>query len=145
MDIGCLCQRRVDTASSEETARAAAQRMVARCVGSLVVVDARERPLGIVTDRDLVLRVIAVGADPSDTTLGDVMSGHVETLPEDASVEAALAAMRANAVRRLPVVGRDGSLVGIVSLDDVIAQLARDVAAVGSFLELRSPERIATD
>jgi CBS-domain-containing membrane protein len=66
-------------------------------------------------------------------------------LPEDASVEEALAAMRAGGVRRLPVVGGDGSLVGIVSLDDVIAQLARDVAAVGSFLEQRVPERIATD
>ena len=82
---------------------------------------------------------------PRETQVRDVMTGHAETLPEDASVEEALAAMRAGGVRRLPIVGSDGSLVGIVSVDDVIAQLARDVAAVGSFLEQRAPERIATD
>ncbi len=145
MDIGSLCQRRVDTARPDETARAAAQRMAARCVGSLVVVDARERPIGIVTDRDLMLRVVAADVDPRETQVRDIMTGHAETLPEDASVEEALAAMRAGGVRRLPIVGSDGSLVGIVSVDDVIAQLARDVAAVGSFLEQRAPERIATD
>lgn len=145
MDIGSLCQRRVDTAHPDETAHAAAQRMASRCVGTLVVVDARERPIGIVTDRDLTLRVVAAGVDARATCLREVMTGHAETLPEDASIDEALAAMRGGGVRRLPIVGRDGSLVGIVSLDDVIAQLARDVAAVGSFLEQRSPERIATD
>lgn len=145
MDIGSLCQRRVDTARPDETARAAAQRMATRSVGSLVVVDGRERPIGIVTDRDLMLRVVAADADARETVVRDVMTGHAETLTEDASVEEALAAMRGGGVRRLPIVGRDGSLVGIVSLDDVIAQLARDVAAVGSFLEQRTPERIATD
>lgn len=145
MDIGSISQRRVDTARPDETARAAAQRMATRGVGTLVVVDGRERPIGIVTDRDLMLRVIATGADARETQVRDVMTGHAETLPEDASVEEALAAMRAGGVRRLPIVGGDGSLVGIVSLDDLVAQLARDVAAVGSFLEQRVPARIATD
>lgn len=143
MDIGCICQRRVDTARPEETAHAAAQRMATRSVGSLVVVDGRERPIGVLTDRDLALRVIAAGLDARTTAVRDVMTGHAETLGEDASMEDALAAMRAGGVRRLPVVGGDGSLVGVVSLDDVVAHLARNLAAAGSFLEQRTPARIA--
>ncbi len=145
MDIGSLCQRRIDTARPDEAAQTAAQRMATRCVGSLVVVDGRERPVGIVTDRDLTLRVLAAGADARETQVRDVMTGHVETLNEDASIEEALAVMRGGGMRRLPIVGRDGTLVGIVSLDDLVAQMARDLAAVGSFLERRVPERIATD
>jgi CBS domain-containing protein len=125
MDIGCICQHRVDTVRPEEPARAAAQHMATRSVGRLVVVDGRERPVGMLADRDLELRALAAGVDARTTALRDVMTDHAETLAEDASLEDALAAMRVGGVRRLPVVGGDGSLVGVVTLDDVVARLAR--------------------
>ncbi|MFN9333384.1 MAG: CBS domain-containing protein [Planctomycetota bacterium] len=143
MDIGRICQRRVDTARPEESAFAAAQRMATRSVGSLVVVDGRGRPVGKLTDRDLALRVIAACLDARTTEVRDVMTGHAESLGASASLADALAAMRAGGVRRLPVVDGDGTLAGVVSFDDVVACLARQFAAAGEFLEQRMPERIA--
>lgn len=143
MDIGRLCQRTVDTARSDETARAAAQRMATRCVGTLVVVDENRRPVGMLTDRDLALRVVGAGQHPHEVTVGDVMTRSVETIPEGATIEAALATMRTGSVRRLPVVDVDGAMVGIVSLEDVLALLAREMAEVGRFLQQTSPARRA--
>lgn len=144
MSIVSICQRNVDTARPDETVQAAAQRMATRAVGTLVVVDDERRPVGMITDRDLTLRVLAVGGDPIDTCLRDVMTGHVESLRDDASIEDALAAMRAGGVRRLPLVDRAGRLTGIVSLEDVLALLSREMAEVGTFLRRTAPSELAT-
>lgn len=144
MSIVSICQRNVDTARPDETVQAAAQRMATRAVGTLVVIDDLQRPIGMITDRDLALRVLAVGSDPIDTCLRDVMTGHVEVLRDDQSIEAALAAMRAAGVRRLPLVDRSGRLTGIVSLEDVLALLSREMAEVGSFLRRTAPAEIAS-
>jgi CBS domain-containing protein len=144
MSIVSICQRNVDTARPDETVQAAAQRMATRAVGTLVVVDDLQRPIGMITDRDLALRVIAVGSDPVDTCLRDVMTGHVEVLRDDQSIEDALAAMRAAGVRRLPLVDRSGRLCGIVSLEDVLALLSREMAEIGSFLRRAAPAEIAS-
>lgn len=143
LGIGSLMQRSVDTASPAETAQAAAHRMQSRNVGSLIVVDDDQRPLGIVTDRDLALRIVATRA-PHDTALVDVMSGELVTIPLDASVATALQRMRELAVRRLPVVDEDGLLQGILSLDDVLAFLSRTMAEVGWFLDQRGPALLAS-
>jgi CBS domain-containing protein len=144
MDITTICQRRVDTALPTEIVQTAAQRMASRCVGTLVVVDGQDRPIGMLTDRDLALRVVGAGDDPRAITVADVMTGHVEVIREDASIEAALATMRQGIVRRLPVVDAHGRMIGIVSLEDVIALLAREMAAVGDFLQRTAPSRLAT-
>ena len=143
MSIAAICQHRVDTALHTELVQAAAQRMGSRCVGTLVVVDAQDRPIGMLTDRDLALRVVGAGGDPLLVTVADVMTGQVEVIREDASIETALAAMRQHGVRRLPVVDADGRLAGIVSLEDVVALLAREMAAIGDFLQRTSPSRMA--
>lgn len=143
MSITSICQRNVDTARPDETVRSAAQRMATRTVGTLVVVDDHQRPIGMLTDRDLALRVIAAGADPQDTCVRDVMTGHVESICEDASIEDALMAMRTGAVRRLPLVDTKGHLVGIVSLEDVLGLLSREMAEVGTFLRRTAPSQVA--
>ncbi|MBL9078884.1 MAG: CBS domain-containing protein [Planctomycetes bacterium] len=145
MTIASICQRRVDTALPTEIVQTAAQRMATRCVGTLVVVDVHDRPIGMLTDRDLALRVVGAGDHPRGITVADVMTGHVEVVREDASIETALARMRQEAVRRLPVVDADGRMVGIVSLEDVLALLAREMAAVGEFLQRTSPTRLAAE
>jgi predicted transcriptional regulator len=70
MSVNSICCREVDLAEKEETAQAAGRRMAARNVGTLVIVDAAERPVGIVTDRDLALRVVGMGRDPSLVLVG---------------------------------------------------------------------------
>lgn len=142
LGIGSLMQRSVDTASPGDTAQAAAHRMQSRNVGSLIVVDDDMRPIGIVTDRDLALRVVATHA-PHDTPLADVMSGELVTIDLDASVATALQRMRELAVRRLPVVDTHGQLQGILSLEDVLAFLSRTMAEVGWFLDQRGPAQLA--
>jgi CBS domain-containing protein len=100
MTIGSICRREVDTAAPHETVRAAARRMIARGVGTLVVTDAQERVAGILTDRDVTVRVVAAMRDPESTAVSAVMTDTVHTCFEDMPVGTALALMRTEAVRR---------------------------------------------
>ena len=143
MTIGRICQREVDTADSKECARAAARRMATRCVGTLVILDKEKRPVGILTDRDLAVRVLAEGLNPDTTPVADVMTLHPTTINENTSIEDVLALMRAKSVRRLPVVERQGRLVGLVSVDDVLALLAEEFRHLGKLLEKSSPKNLA--
>jgi CBS domain-containing protein len=143
MTIGRICQRDVDTADSKECARAAARRMATRCVGTLVILDREKRPVGILTDRDLAVRVLAEGLNPDTTPVADVMTLHPTTINENTSIEDVLALMRAKSVRRLPVVERQGRLVGLVSVDDVLALLAEEFRHLGKLLEKSSPNNLA--
>jgi len=138
-----ICQRDVDTATVVEDIHAAAQRMESRCVGTLVVLDEHEHPIGIVTDRDIALRVVGQGRNPEETSVGDVMTRSLRTLPEGAPLEGALAAMQSEGVRRLPVVDEAGLLVGMVSLDDVVAQLAGELSHVAEVMAASSPRSLA--
>jgi CBS domain-containing protein len=95
----------------------AARAMRDHDVGSLVVTE-QDKVTAIVTDRDIVIRGIAEGTDPSEGRVGDVCSGELTTLSPDDSVEDAVKAVRDQDVRRLPVV-EDGKAVGIVSLGDL--------------------------
>jgi CBS domain-containing protein len=133
MSIGKICSREVHLAEAHETVLAAAMRMKAHNVGTLVVVD-EKHPIGILTDRDLVVRVMAEERSPAATLVESVMSYRLRTVSEQASVEDALASMRGLGARRLPVVGRSGELVGIVSLDDVLELLAGELDDVRRLL-----------
>lgn len=95
-----------------------------RSVGSVVVVE-DGKPVGIITDRDLVIRVLCRGRDVAETRASDVMSAPVVTIPEHEESLKAATVMRENQVRRLPVVGEDGRLVGIICLDDLTFHLSR--------------------
>jgi len=89
-----------------------------------VLVEHEGHLTGIITDRDLVVRVVAEGLDPTQALLGDVCSGDLTTLALDCDVEEAAKVMAANSVRRVPVV-RHGQAVGIVSLGDIVIELDR--------------------
>jgi CBS domain-containing protein len=141
MSVGRICCREVNLAGPDESVRAAAQRMGKTGVGTLIVLDARRRPIGIVTDRDLVVRVTAAGKDPVATPVGKVMTRDPKLVDEGSSIESALAMMRTAGVRRLPVVDRRGTLVGVLSLDDVLELLAEEVAQIGGVLGRQAPRR----
>lgn len=111
-----------------------AQLMRRHHVGALVVVDETEKskPVGIVTDRDLVLAVMAEGLDTSLFTAGDVMSGNLVTATPEMDALDAVGLMRAKHLRRLVVVDSAGRLIGIVTLEDLLAQMATELSGLVS-------------
>jgi CBS domain-containing protein len=135
MSVGRICCREVDLATVGESVLEAARRLAGQGVGTLLVLNQAKEPVGIITDRDLVLRVLAAGKDPQLTRVGDVMTRDLKVVHEDCPIEEALGLMRAGSFRRLPVVDGHGQLVGILSLDDVLALLAEEFAHIGGVLE----------
>jgi len=144
MSVGQICTRSVDTAELTESVHTAAQRMHARNVGTLVVVDKDRRPLGIVTDRDLMIRALVECCDPVKARVWEVMSQLPQTVNEDTTTDEALGIMRSGPYRRLPVVNREGHLVGLVSLDDVLSLVATEFGEITKLLRQQSPESLAS-
>jgi CBS domain-containing protein len=130
MTVYELCQRHVVTVRKHEELTSAAWMMRERNVGCLVVVEAAgpmggERPIGLLTDRDIVTTVIARDSDPRSLTVGEVMTRHPPTVWSGSSVEDALQRMRAGGIRRVPVVDDRGRLAGILALDDIFEHMAQ--------------------
>jgi len=147
MPIGDVCIREVLVATSETTALEAARLMRRHHVGDLVVVaggnDSRI-PSGIVTDRDIVLSVVATGLDPSIFTLGDLITDHVVTVREDLGVFECIQKMRSRGVRRMPVVDAQDNLVGIVSVDDLIQLLGQELSELGRLISREQAKELVT-
>lgn len=139
MSAGKICSRIVVFATEGETARDAAGRMRENNVGTLVVVDEDRRPIGILTDRDIVMRVLAQDRDPFVTTLDEIMTRELRTIRESTAIEEALRIMRTAGTRRLVVVADDGTLAGILSVDDVLELLAGEAAAIGALIRGEAP------
>jgi CBS domain-containing protein len=124
-----LCQRKVVTVRRHEELATAAWMMRERNVGCLVVVEPAgvlggERPVGMLTDRDIVTNVIVRQADPRDASVEDAMTRQPVTVAATTSIEEALQRMREGHVRRVPVVDERGRLAGILALDDICEYLA---------------------
>ena len=113
-----IMTRQVETVHPDDNLELAAQRMRDRDVGSLPVWDG-QRPVGIVTDRDITVRATARGETPSEVRVGSVMTPDPVCCYEDQDVRAAARLMEDHQIRRLPVLRRDGGLAGIVSLADL--------------------------
>lgn len=143
MSIGRICRRRIDLVDQDESVREAARRMREREVGFLVAIDSRGRPVGVLTERDLVGRVLADGHDPASMRVRAVMTPNPNTIAVEAPIETAVSLMMFGAVRRLPVVDQAGKVVGIVTLDDVTALLAEEFSMIGKLLESHMPYRRA--
>jgi len=133
MRIKEICTKEVVTCERDATAVEMARLMRRHHVGDLVVIDRRDEkpvPAGIVTDRDLVVEVLAAGIAPVDVTAGDLMHGELVTAIEGEYVYDAIWHMRSKGVRRLPVVDAKGVLVGVLTTDDVSRFLASEFAEV---------------
>ena len=130
MSIGEICNRKVVVMQREETIAEAAKLMRDQHVGSVLIVneqDGKRVPIGIVTERDLVVEVIAPELDPDAITVGDIMMTSFVVVKEDTGVSEAIQYMRAKGVRRLPVVDAEAKLLGIVTLDDLLILLAEEL------------------
>jgi CBS domain-containing protein len=123
MPIETLLRRPVCTLPPDAPCREAARLLRDEGVGCVVVAE-EERPLGILTDRDLVVRVMAAGLDPDKTSLRDVMSAEPVFLTAQRGLDQVVATMRQQGVRRVPIVDAEGRLEGVVALDDLLLLLA---------------------
>jgi CBS domain-containing protein len=109
----------------------AAKTMKDKHVGFLMVVD-KGKLVGVLTDRDIAVRVVAPKRDLGITRVRDVMTPEPISVREDTGIYEALKEMADHGIRRLPVVGADGGLTGIITLDDVLKILSKEIAKVGS-------------
>lgn len=130
MEVGKLCTLDTVCCTRDETVQGAALLMRKHHVGDLVVVDepdGESSPVGILTDRDIVVSVIALGLDPLGLQVGDIMSDDLLVAGIKDDVYATIERMRLRGIRRVPVVGEGGRLAGIVSADDLLGFLAEEM------------------
>ena len=137
MAIGEICSRDVVLTRRDMSVREAARLMREYHVGALVVVDETgegRRPVGVLTDRDIVVGIVAKGLDPDGLRVDEVMAPQVITASERAGVAETVELMRAKGVRRVPVVDARGMLVGIVAADDFVDLLAEEMSAIARMI-----------
>lgn len=137
MAVGEICNREVVIVDKALSVSAAAQLMRSHHVGDLVVVEekgGRKQPVGIVTDRDIVVEVVAAGVNPEALKVADIMGAEVATVRESEGLFEALRYMRDKGVRRMPVVDSSSGLVGILTMDDVLSLLAEEMSELAKLV-----------
>jgi CBS domain-containing protein len=137
MPMGELCVRKVVIAPRQASVWEAANLMRHYHVGDIVVTDesdGRRVPVGIVTDRDIVLEVLAQELNPASLSVGDIMTADLITVKEHEGLCQTISRMRAKGVRRAPVVNDEGVLVGIVCVDDIVELLAEELSELAKLI-----------
>jgi len=130
MPVGEICNREVVVVGRESTVHEAAKLMRQHHVGSVVVVEERKGvrvPVGIVTDRDLVVEIMAPELVEMVITVGDIMAPKLVTVKESMGIYETIQYMRGEGVRRLPVVDSRDGLIGMLALDDLLELLAEEL------------------
>ena len=133
MKIGELCTRDTFIIQKDDNVIEAAKLMRVFNVGDLIVVTANKEgntPIGIVTDRDIVVNVVADSADMQNVKVSEIMSKELVTGSEDDGVYESIERMRVHGIRRLPIVDKEGYLAGILSVDDMLEFLGEEVNAL---------------
>jgi len=138
MTAGTYCSREVVVAKPKDSIRTACDLMRRHHVGDIVVVDGDvtpPRPKGIITDRDIVLEILAKDVDLDAVVIGDIMTREIVTTEENTELIEVIRLMQVQGVRRIPVVDRQGSLVGIISSDDIIEVIADEMSGLSGLLK----------
>jgi len=138
MSLLNFARAEVMTASPGMTVADAARRMDEKQVGCLVGVQ-ENKPIGILTDRDIVMRVVAKGEDAEAAVVETVMTPNPFTLEEELGLFEALEIMKNHGVRRFPVIDRDSNLSGFFTVDDVLYLLGLEMSAVARIIDQESP------
>lgn len=134
MSLLSLAHHNVITIEPDKSVTEAAKLMAEKNIGS-VVIAINENPVGILTDRDIVIRVIYRDLDPKTTQVRDVMSRNLVTLNQGVELFEALEVMKDKGLRRYPIVDADNKLSGFFSLDDVLYLLGLEMSAVARIIE----------
>ncbi|MDN5752838.1 MAG: CBS domain-containing protein [Nitrosospira sp.] len=140
MAVGEICNRDVIILQRDATILDAAKLMRQHHVGDVLVVEERgdvRVPVGIVTDRDLVVEIMATGLDQTVITVGDIMVSGLVTVKENAGIFETIQTMRSKAVRRVPVVDEQGALAGILALDDLLELLSEELLAIAKLVTVQ--------
>ena len=121
----------------QATIQEAAQLMEEECIGSVIVVESDKelKPVGMITDRDIVLKTIAHEKDPHEMRVEDVMSADLLTLSQDQRLDEALEAMRSKCVRRAPIVNEEGKVCGLASVDDLLVTLTGNLNTLANLVK----------
>ena len=148
MNVGSICKRHIVTVGAREPLQQAAALMREHHVGALVVIETREggsdpRVIGLVTDRDLAIEVLARGGDASQAPTGRLVQAAPVSVSEDADIAEAVNAMQSNGVRRLLVHDDRGMLVGLISFDDVLPACVLPLAGLADALRKGLEREIA--
>lgn len=133
MRVGEFCSREVVIIDKEETIEAAARLMRTHHVGAVVVVEEREGekfPVGILTDRDIVVELVAARIALDAVSIGDVMSFELATTEEEDDLLDTIGQMQRKGVRRIPVVDTRGALVGILAIDDLLEVVSEQLSGL---------------
>jgi CBS domain-containing protein len=143
MPIGDICVLGVVTCNRDTKIDEVAQLMRQHHVGDVVVIEeskGKQVPVGILTDRDVVTSVIALKLDPAMFSAGDLISRKIITVREDLGVFETIQEMRRHGVRRMPVLDQEGTLAGIISIDDLFALLAEEMAELAKLISKEQVE-----
>lgn len=124
MKVIDMAVHKVATITADKSICDCASQMRFEHVGSLVVVDSDQTPIGMITDRDIAIEVVARGLDAKKLTVREVMTAPVVTAGPDESMVVALARMREFGIRRLPIVDDEGKLVGVISNSNLVEELS---------------------
>ncbi|WP_090142761.1 CBS domain-containing protein [Limnohabitans sp. DM1] len=138
MNLSSLCQRDILSVSSEASVQKAAELMRVNHVGALALTDPEDpaRVVGVVTDRDLVVNLLAQGRLPGELPIGAYSHAQLIGVPGSATVHEAIAAMQKHGVRRVFVTEPNGRLLGLLSMDDVLRALADDLSGLSQALRM---------
>lgn len=138
LSLAQLCQRDTLTLSAEASVRKAAEMMRTHHVGALALTDPEDptRVVGVVTDRDLVIHLLAQDRAPQEQNIGAFGTTHLIRVPGSATVHEAVQAMNQHGVRRVFITEPNGRLMGLLSLDDVLAQLAQELGGLAQALRI---------
>lgn len=138
MAMNDICNPDVITLERNSTISQAAKLMRQHHVGAVVVVEmknGRRSPIGVVTDRDIVVELVATELDPDVITVGDIMAHTLVSINEKSGLFEAIRLMADKGVRRLPVTDEKGGLAGIVALDDMLLLLTKELSALSKLVE----------
>ena len=139
MTIGAICNREVITVQRDATVLHAAVLMRQYHVGDVVMIENRKNktvPIGIVTDRDIMVELVATELDCNVITVGDIVISKLTVTKDSAGVFEAIQLMASKGIRRLPVVDDEGGLVGIITLDDLLLLLSKELAVLTKLVAL---------
>ena len=137
MPVSEICNREVVVVQRNDTALEAAKLMRQHHVGDVLVVEDRNGirvPVGIITDRDLIMEIMAPELDGSVITVGDIMAQALVTVKGSTGIFEAIQYMRQKAVRRLPIINEGGGLIGILTLDDLLELLSEELLDIAKLV-----------
>ena len=149
MSVGMICNREVVIVKGDTTIPEAAKIMREYHVGNVVVIEERDGlryPVGILTDRDIIMELIAKEIDLNSVTVGDIMSSEIILARENDDLNDTIKQMRYKGIRRMPVIDERSALIGIVTLDDLIDLLVEQLKDLADLIgKERAREEHARD